>query len=109
MFSGSNGTGGFYVEGCLSYVGDRVVSQISGIAVINVCLAVLAIVIIPVLAKMFPQGFDPNNPNNKQPLANHPQQEPQMQNGGYAPDNNNMQPSTYYSYPQQQSVYVTYQ
>jgi len=108
VFSADNGTNSFYVEGCLSYVGDRVVSQITGVAVINVFLAILSIVLVPILRNMFPQSFDPNNSVNKQPLPYHPQQEQQMQNEGYY-GNSNMNPPAYYSYPQQQSVYVTYQ
>jgi hypothetical protein len=56
---------------------------------------------------MFPATFDPNNPNNKQPLPDEIRQEQQMQNGGYYA--NNTDPNAYYSYPQQQAPYVTYQ
>lgn len=58
---------------------------------------------------MFPQSFDPTNPVNKQPLPFQPQQEPQMQNGGYYGDTNINPPPMYNNYPQQQPVYVTYQ
>jgi hypothetical protein len=92
-------------------------------------MAILAIVLIPLLMRMFPVAFDPNNPNNKQPLSNQMQQEQQMQNGAYYANNintnnpNQMQqeqqmqnggyfvnyidPNAYYSYPQ--PTYVVYQ
>ncbi len=88
-------------------------------------MAILAIVLIPLLMRLFPAGFDPNN---KQPLPNQMQQEQQMQNGAYYANNintnnpNQMQgqqqmqnggyfvnyidPNAYYSYPQ--PSYVVY-
>jgi hypothetical protein len=89
-------------------VASAMVLQITGIAIINICLAILAIVLIPILINMFPAAFDPNNPNNKQHLSDQRQQEQQYQNGGYY---NNYQapnpPIVYYTYPE--PAYATYQ
>ncbi len=107
MFAASNGTTSFYVQGCLSTLANIAVSQITGIAVINVFLTILAIILIPILMNTFPATSDPNNPNSKQPIPNEMHQEQPVQNGGYYANNTN--PNAYYSYPQQQAPYVTYQ
>ncbi len=106
MFNaGNSSTTSFYVQGCLPTIANIAVAQITGIAVINVCLAILAIVFIPVFMNMFPATSDPNNSNNKQPVSNGMPYEQQMQNGGYYPNNND--PNAYYNYPQ--PTYAVYQ
>ena len=84
---------------------DIAVSQITGIVVINVLLAILSIVFLPIIMNMFPAAYDPNKPN-KQSVSNEVNQEQQMVNEGYYANGNNYASapytSTYYSYPQTQ-------
>jgi hypothetical protein len=105
VFNAGNGTNSFYVQGCIVPVGNIVVSQLTGIAVINVCLFILSIAFLAILLKMFPYTFNPNNPATKQPLQNEMQNEQQMQNPGYYATNGN--PNVYYAYPV--STYTVYQ
>ncbi len=110
MFSANNSTTSFYVQGCLATIANIAVAQITGIAVINTILFILAVIMIPLLINMFPNGFDAKDPNSKQALPYEGEQQQQMQNGGYYANND---PNAYYSYPQQpsfiQPVYITYQ
>ena len=101
-----NGTNNFYVEGCIAPVADVLVLQITGLAIINLCLAILSFVLLPVLMRMFPATFDPTNPYNKPPLSYQREQEQQFPNGGYYVTNPD--PNAYYSYPGQ-PIYMTYQ
>ncbi|CAF1548197.1 unnamed protein product [Rotaria sordida] len=76
-------------------VANIVVIQITGIVLINGCLAILAFVFVGLMVKMHPAEF---NPINKQPLSNEllqPQQNPNM--GYYYNNNNNPNPGNYYN------------
>jgi len=96
VFNAGNSSNNFYVGGCIAPVANIVVSQITGIAVINICLAILAFVFIPILAQYKASVID--DPNAKQSLPNDMQQPPmQVQNGGYYMDNSN--PMPYNAYP----------
>ena len=64
-------------------VANVMVVQITGIAIMNVCLLILCIVMIPILIYMFPTAFDQSNPENKQRLGDQREQERQNENGGY--------------------------
>ena len=101
MFNTSNGTTGFYIDGCISPVANTAVSQIMGIGIINICMAILVFVFLPVLIKMFPQTFDPSDPNNKQPLTTELHQVQQLQmsypDSGYYGANSNV--TIPYTYP----------
>ena len=97
MFNAGNSSNAFYVEGCIAPVADILVFQITGIAIMNVCLVILAIVIIPILIFMFPAAFDQSNPQNKQHLSDQREEERQNPNGGYYDP---AAPGGYYSYPQ---------
>ncbi|CAF0929263.1 unnamed protein product [Rotaria sordida] len=91
----SNSSSSFYVRGCMAPVANIVVIQITGIVLINGCLAILAFVFVGLMVKMHPAEF---NPINKQPLSNEllqPQQNPNM--GYYYNNNNNPNPGNYYN------------
>ncbi|CAF4794707.1 unnamed protein product, partial [Rotaria sp. Silwood2] len=84
-----------------------VVTQAAGLVLINTCLAILAFVFLVLAMHMFPDTFNPNNPNTKQPLPNEMRQEQQTQNEGYNYSNdnsnagyyaNNNNPNAYYPY-----------
>ncbi len=94
IFSANNGTSSFYVNGCLIPVASVAFSQITGIAVINSCLTILAFVCSAKLINLFPEDSDTNK---KQPRENEinqaQQQQPQQHqypytvNGEYSTNN----------------------
>jgi hypothetical protein len=98
VFNANNGSSSFYVSGCLEPVSNIGFSQITGIAVINTCLTILAFVYFVELLNLFPNNADSNNANNKQPVKNEIRQEQQQQyyNGGYYVYSND--PNQYYTY-----------
>jgi hypothetical protein len=121
VFNAGNSSVDFYVEGCIPPVASVMVVQITGLAIINMCLGILSVVLIPIFIKMFPAAFDSSNPQNAQNLSDQRKQEQDYQNGVYynnygapaaaAPAPN---PQTmYYAYPEpiygSYAPYVTYQ
>ncbi|CAF1548837.1 unnamed protein product [Rotaria sordida] len=87
-------------------VANIVVIQITGIVLINGCLAILAFVFVGLMVKMHPAEF---NPINKQPLSNEMLQPQQNPNMGYYYNNNNPNPGYYYNNinPNPSDVYAT--
>ncbi|CAF4241867.1 unnamed protein product [Rotaria sp. Silwood2] len=103
----NNSSNSFYVTGCMIPCANIVVTQAAGLVLINTCLAILAFVFLVLAMHMFPDTFNPNNPNTKQPLPNEMRQEQQTQNEGYYYSNdnsnagyyaNNNNPNAYYPY-----------
>ncbi|CAF1057657.1 unnamed protein product [Adineta ricciae] len=94
-FNAGNGSTNFYVRGCLEPISNTVVSQITGMAVINVCLAILAFVFVLVLMHMIPSE---NQAQDKNGLYDGTQQTQyqQVQNSGSIM--NPAAPSPYYNY-----------
>ncbi|CAF4148531.1 unnamed protein product, partial [Adineta steineri] len=110
VYSSSNNTNNFYVGGCLAPVSNDVVSQISGIAVINVVLTILAFVFVPILSSWHTtnnlDGKQTSDGTNGQPQPQEQQQMQQDQSGGYYM--NNTYPNAYYSYPAPTNNMVSY-
>ncbi|CAF4148511.1 unnamed protein product [Adineta steineri] len=120
VYSSSNNTNSFYVGGCLAPVSNDVVVQITGIAVINVVLTILAFVFVPILSswhttnnldgKQTADGTNgqpqPQEQQEQQQQQQQPQQMQQNQNGGYYM--NNTYPNAYYSYPAPTNNMVSY-
>ncbi len=113
MFSASNGTSSFYVSGCLVPISNIGFSQITGIAVINTCLTILAFVYFAKLITVFQSNNNQNDSNNKQPNQNRTyqnqtwqqqQQQQQYPHDPYYATYNN--PNPYYTY--HDSTYKTY-
>lgn len=104
VFNAGNGTVGFYVQGCIVPTANVIVSQITGIAVINIVLAILSILIIVMFRVMFPAAYENKDPN-KPSLSNQVNQEGQQNmtyNSYYIP-----QAAGYYQ-PQQQQYQTPY-
>ena len=66
VFQASNGTSSFYIDGCFRFVANIGFSQITGIAVINTVLLILAFVNFAKLITVFRANPDKNNPYNQQ-------------------------------------------
>jgi hypothetical protein len=86
-------------------------SQITGIAVINTCLTILAFVTFGMLIHLFGTIADPNNSNNKQPTQNgiYQGQQIQQQAQQYPYEQhyvNDANPNPYYIYTD--PTYQTY-
>ncbi|CAF1068730.1 unnamed protein product [Adineta ricciae] len=112
QYNTSLSTDNFYVEGCLPYVANVSVSQVTGIVVINTCLSILAVVFLILLLTITPVP-DPNDPNNKQLQQNEagqqqqqpPQQQMQMQYQPQAPLQYQQTQQLPYTLQQQQYQY----
>ncbi|UJR30653.1 hypothetical protein I4U23_018177 [Adineta vaga] len=96
IFNAGNGTTNFYVSGCLGPVANTIVSQITGIAVINVCLFILSFVFVMVLTHMVPPKNKAEDKDDLQDGTQQPQYQ-EMQNGGYVM--NPSIPNGQYNYP----------
>lgn len=83
VFNAGNSTNNFYVSGCLGPVANTIVSQITGMAVINVCLTILSFVFVLVLTHMVPPKNTAEDKDDLQDETQQPQYQG-MQNGGYA-------------------------
>jgi hypothetical protein len=82
VFNANNSTTSFYLGGCLVPVANIGLSQITGIAVINTCLKILAFVYFAKLIILFLNTTNPNNSNNGQQYQgeiNQVQQQQQQQ------------------------------
>ncbi|CAF1225823.1 unnamed protein product [Adineta ricciae] len=94
-FNAGNGSRNFYVRECLEPISNTVVSQITGMAVINVCLAILAFVFVLVLIHMFPSE---NQAQDKNGLYDGTQQAQYQQAQSSGSAMNLAAPSPYYNY-----------
>lgn len=104
VFNSANSSTNFYVSGCLGPVANTIASQITGIAVINVCLAILAFVFLLVLTHMVPPKNEAKDKDDQQDETQQPYQP--MQNGGYVM--NSTVPYAQASYPAADSYPQTY-
>lgn len=95
MFNASSDATSFYLGGCLVPVANIGLSQITGIAVINTCLAILAFVYFAKFITVFKNTTNPNNSNNGQQYQGEINQVQQQQQQPYPSDPYYMD----YSYP----------
>ena len=102
VFLATNGTGSFFLEGCYRQIANRGASQITGIAVINTFLLILAFVNFAKLVTVFRQDPNKNDIYNQHqtPAQYTPEQIQQQQQQQYQYDpyygNYNNQ-NTYYA------------
>ncbi|UJR15943.1 hypothetical protein I4U23_002863 [Adineta vaga] len=105
LYNTSTSVTSFNVAGCLPPVANTSVSQVTGIVVINTCLSILALVLLPLLLIMFTRDPNSDTSDDKQQQANETNQQQQQQQQQQMSMEYQPQPTMQYRQPSQQLQY----